>query len=126
MTRWNAITVQTDDHGPVTVQCPDWCTGDGHPDGITRADISHYGPDLVISVPTPAGPVELFTLGLVQYQFTDLPIGTAVHAAVSFADTAGWPTDPDDFERLAAGIAEAVATARREVQRLHVQAGGAA
>lgn len=38
------VTVETDDHGPVTFTEPAWCAG-GHVHGVSRADISHEGPD---------------------------------------------------------------------------------
>lgn len=124
MTVWNMITVQTGDHGPVETQCPDWCTGDSHPDGCDRADITHTGLDTVIEVPTPRGPVELFMLALAQYPYRELDDERSVHTSLFFANHDGWPTDPDDFDELAASITAAVAAAGRVVHRLHSEAQG--
>jgi hypothetical protein len=41
------ITIRTDDHGPVTVTCPTWCTAQ-HEQGGYRADILHAGPDVAL------------------------------------------------------------------------------
>lgn len=121
MTTWNQITVETSDHGPVTLSCPEWCNGDDHPDGVRREDIEHHGDGTTITVPTPCGPIELFTLGLVQRPFTRRPIGDAVHVNLHVAIADGWVTDPDDFDRLAANMIEAISTARLEVRRLSVE-----
>lgn len=53
------VTVPTRDHGPVTLVCPDWCTAD-HTAGPVeyRADLSHRGPKLSLTVPSRRGRVE--------------------------------------------------------------------
>ncbi|MFC4611146.1 DUF6907 domain-containing protein [Streptomyces maoxianensis] len=42
MTAGRTVTVQTSDHGPVTLPEPSWCAG-VHPGGGRRSDLSHYG-----------------------------------------------------------------------------------
>ncbi|GAA3727494.1 DUF6907 domain-containing protein [Streptomyces tremellae] len=43
MSGQRTVTVHTLDHGPVTLTCPTWCTGE-HEQGGYRADIEHIGP----------------------------------------------------------------------------------
>jgi hypothetical protein len=53
------VTVPTLDHGPVTLTCPAWCTVD-HAIGPVdyRADVTHRGPELSLTVPSRHGPAE--------------------------------------------------------------------
>ncbi|MFF4566179.1 DUF6907 domain-containing protein [Streptomyces sp. NPDC001435] len=52
------ITLQTIDHGPVTVEEPDWCLGHaGEPVGY-RADIVHKGRIVAAEYEADHGPVE--------------------------------------------------------------------
>lgn len=122
MTTWTLISVQTRDHGLVETRCPEWCTGDGHPDGGMRDDISHTGPDTHITVDTPRGPAEMFTFGLAQYPYTSLPVGTAVHVGMFFTNFDGWATSSADLDQLAARINETITTARHTLRRLEIQA----
>ncbi|MGW0632431.1 DUF6907 domain-containing protein [Streptomyces sp. NPDC002758] len=56
MTR--TVTLQTIDHGEITIPEPDWCLGhDGEPVGY-RSDVVHKGPIVAASVETDRGPVE--------------------------------------------------------------------
>ncbi|MEU8891154.1 hypothetical protein [Streptomyces sp. NPDC048442] len=44
MTARRTVTVQTSDHGPVTLPEPEWCLGNHEASGY-RADLSHTGPE---------------------------------------------------------------------------------
>lgn len=46
MTAARTVTVQTLDHGPITITCPAWCTGHTGPAEF-RVDTTHTGPDHV-------------------------------------------------------------------------------
>ncbi|MFJ9752952.1 DUF6907 domain-containing protein [Streptomyces chartreusis] len=55
------VTVDTSDHGPVTIPEPSWCLGN-HRDGVARIDITHVGPNHVLTLATREGPaVHLIT-----------------------------------------------------------------
>jgi hypothetical protein len=62
------VTLQTADHGPVTLEEPAWCAGhqDHHP-GTYRADLTHYGPEHRLTF----NGVELFRLMLAQTPYAD-------------------------------------------------------
>lgn len=45
------ITVNTGDHGPVTLVEPVWCTGE-HPPVAYRADVEHQGQDVELTAQT--------------------------------------------------------------------------
>ncbi|MEV6651185.1 hypothetical protein [Streptomyces sp. NPDC051219] len=64
------VTVQTIDHGPVTIPEPEWCRGE-HPAGWERSAIVHYGADLPASVPVPGGRAGTAAASLVQRPFDD-------------------------------------------------------
>jgi hypothetical protein len=66
------VTVQTVDRGPVVLPEPAWCVG-RHPDGEYRADLTHDGPDVSLTVETEGGAVELLTLLLTQSPFAARP-----------------------------------------------------
>lgn len=48
MSASRTVTINTLDHGPVTIPEPAWCIG-AHPDGGYRADILHAGPDVALA-----------------------------------------------------------------------------
>lgn len=124
MTTWNTITVQTSDHGPVSVQCPDWCTGDGHPDGGYRSDISHYGPEVVVTVRTVHGPRGLLDLGLTQYAFSERGPGTDVFVSAHLLDGDHYPYDVEGLDRLAADLVRAAGRVRSMARLLAVETQG--
>jgi hypothetical protein len=105
------VTVQTSDHGPVTLPEPSWCLGN-HPHGGYRSDIQHEGQLVSVHVDTPCcGPVAFLESGLAQWPFASR--NTRPFIAVEFAsevlnpDRAG-----DDHELDHAGLdrlAEALA-----------------
>jgi hypothetical protein len=105
------ITIRTLDHGPVTLPCPPWCTGLTHEDGCVRSDICHLGPATVITVNSPTGPRELFSMFLSQWPFGLNQPGSGVHVAVHLA--AGDPEyDVAGLEGLTADLLEAAGRVR--------------
>ncbi|MFD7982144.1 DUF6907 domain-containing protein [Kitasatospora indigofera] len=62
------VRVQTVDRGPVVLREPAWCVG-RHPDGEYRADLTHDGPAVSLTVETAGGTVELLDLLLTQSPF---------------------------------------------------------
>jgi hypothetical protein len=124
MTVWNSITVRTRDHGPVVTRCPDWCTGDGHPDGGFRADIYHCGPKTTITVQTPRGPVELVALYLNQTPFAAAPENRTLDIITVLADGDSWPTDPASADWLAGELVNAARRLRPAVLALDAIRGG--
>ncbi|MET9617537.1 DUF6907 domain-containing protein [Kitasatospora indigofera] len=66
------VTVQTCDHGPVTTPEPAWCTG-RHEDGLHLVDVSHDGPETVLSVGTEHGDVEVMRLFLTRSPYSSRP-----------------------------------------------------
>lgn len=128
MNAGRTVTVQTRDHGPVTVPEPDWCIGQSHEVvGDFRADISHYGPAVVLTVDTTAGARELLTLALAQHleSGVDRWPGTALHVTALLAD--GYhPYDVAGLDRLADDLVDAAHHVRQMARHLDVvsRAGG--
>jgi hypothetical protein len=115
------VTVQTGDHGPVTVDEPAWCTTDHDTPQAFRTDISHFGPDIDIMVDSPRGPAEALSLRLTRYPYTELPVGTAVHMSVCLADGEGWDADVAAVNALADQLAQGVHKVRYAARRLAVE-----
>lgn len=126
MTRWNEITVDTADHGPVITSCPDWCTGDGHPDGIDRVEITHQGPPINITVGTERGPRCLVELIMWQDSFPppSSPHGTGVYVVARLLDRDHFGYDVAGLERLAADLVEASSSVRRMARGLSIETRG--
>jgi uncharacterized protein DUF6907 len=96
------VTLQTADHGAVTVQEPSWCVGHAHHDPETlRVDITHCGP----AVDCTFLGIEVFTAELVAspYASTTIPRlggrtpGASVHPL-------GLTLAPTDLYSLAAAL----------------------
>jgi hypothetical protein len=69
MSETRTVTVETIDHGAVTLPEPVWCLG-RHPDGVHRVDIWHAGEEVPLLVSTPChGLVPLTTATVVQKPF---------------------------------------------------------
>ncbi|MFG2130508.1 DUF6907 domain-containing protein [Streptomyces sp. NPDC048751] len=82
MSASRTVTVQTDDHGLVTLDEPHWCLGE-HPAEGYRADITHEGEEYPLVVPTPChGEVRIALASLVQRPFS--PYDARILAAVEF------------------------------------------
>lgn len=80
MKRPLTVTVQTLDHGPVTIPEPSWCRG-VHEAEAYRVDIEHQGADIVATVATAChGDVTALSMSLVQRPFSSTE--TRVMAAV--------------------------------------------
>lgn len=119
----HTVTVNTLDHGPVTVPCPMWCVGE-HPDGGHRVDIAHYGVDHHIKVNTIHGPRDVLTAVLAQYPFTDRPTaapGNALHVSVQLLDGDSYPFDVAGLHQLAAELVDAATRVQRIARRLAVE-----
>lgn len=116
------VTIETGDHGPVTVPEPQWCTGEGHDLAHAyRVDIGHIGVEHRITVRTVHGERELLTLGLAQHPYTELPSGTAVHVAVQLLDGDSYPFTVPDLAKLADDLAAAASRVRLVARRLAVE-----
>ncbi|MER6361562.1 hypothetical protein [Kitasatospora sp. NPDC001527] len=95
-------TVRTLDQGPVTVPCPSWCLG-VHEDGLDLVDLAHEGPETVLTVDVPHGPVQLLDAGLCQYPYSSDPDDRGVQVAVLLGT--GWHRlDHDALRMLAAQL----------------------
>ncbi|MER5352756.1 hypothetical protein ABT093_20780 [Kitasatospora sp. NPDC002551] len=100
--RPRTATVHTLDQGPVTVPCPSWCLG-VHEDGLDLVDLAHEGPETVLTVDVPHGPVQLLDAGLCQYPYSSNPDDREVQAAVLLGT--GWHRlDHDALRMLAAQL----------------------
>jgi hypothetical protein len=113
------VTVQTGDHGPVTVDEPAWCTADHDTPQAFRTDISHFGPDIDITVDSPRGPAEALTLRLTRYPYTELPVGTAVHMSVCLADGDERASQRLMEDRRSAVYSTLHSILNEDVQRIH-------
>ncbi|MEW2083498.1 hypothetical protein [Streptomyces sp. NPDC005283] len=106
------VTVQTTDHGPVTLSCPAWCTGQYHQQGGARVDITHTGPDEEILAPAPGGDAVLIRAALESQPFTLSPRADQVLMAVEI-DGESIAFAPSDLERLADGLESAAPKVRQ-------------
>lgn len=79
------VTVDTIDHGPVTVPEPFWCVG-RHPAGEFRADLAHEGEVELLLADTRHGPVKVASACLYQRPFAEYTT-QAVTVAVEFDAT---------------------------------------
>jgi hypothetical protein len=105
------VTVQTSDHGPVTVPEPAWCVGE-HVDGGFRVDIGHHSADAVMAF---RGHTVLGVV-LASYPFADqMPRGPL--AVVELDDFQSF-TDPAELEELAAALVAHAATVRAVAAQL--------
>ena len=128
MTAWNRITVLTRDHGPVTVPCPPWCTGEHHPDGIEKSAIVHTGPSIDITVGTERGPRRLLELLMWQDVFPtpSCTHSDDVHMVAHLLDGDHFGYDVHGLEALATDLLEAAAKVRRTARRLSAENRGGA
>lgn len=117
------VTIRTGDQGVITIEEPVWCTEE-HTTAEHHSDISHYGPDIMLTSDSDHGPRELLTLVVGQHPYTDLPPGTGVHMAVRLADGYDWPYDAAGLLRLADDLTAAAQRVREEARRFAALTGG--
>ncbi|GGV06323.1 hypothetical protein GCM10010495_18080 [Kitasatospora herbaricolor] len=72
MSAGRTVTVHTSDHGPVTAPEPAWCTG-RHEDGLHLVDLSHDGPETVLTVGAEHGDVGVMRLFLTRSPYSGRP-----------------------------------------------------
>jgi uncharacterized protein DUF6907 len=99
------VTVQTSDHGPVTIPEPAWCTGQYHQQGGYRGDISHTSDDIEFNVETRDGAVTLMRAVFEQRPYTEREPGRGVFVAVEL-DGEWYPSDPQHLDWIANGLVE--------------------
>lgn len=114
MTAARTVTVQTLDHGPVTLPEPSWCAGHTDQKHGFRVDLTHVGEEHYLG---PAN--ELLLLAqFVQYPFTSAgspDIGAYVEQ-VDLPST----FDPPGLDKLAAAYVEAAKQLRDLARQLAV------
>lgn len=113
------ITVNTTDHGPVTLPEPDWCAGD-HREGYRQDEIAHVGPSIDIDVNTERGTMRLLELMLWQDPFAKpaYPRGTAVHVVAHLLDGDHPGYDVQGLEGLVTDLLEAAGRVRQIAREL--------
>lgn len=129
MTDPHTVTVDTIDHGPVTLPEPFWCVGT-HPAGGYRADITHYGEEIALVVETPChGPVRALSAALYQGPFSEYET-TDVVVSVEFGDAETVDAHSFGSEDLAAFadglVSFAVGPLHSLIERLQLLEGGEA
>ncbi|MGW6979966.1 DUF6907 domain-containing protein [Streptomyces sp. NPDC054932] len=118
MTGARTVTVQTLDHGPITIPEPDWCLGHGGPPDVL-VDVHHTGPEHVVRY---GGGIAL-RAELVAFPYGETPVPVSVHVELHIPDVT---LDPPGLEGLAEVLVEQAAELRRLALRLAVlRAGGA-
>ncbi|MFE1250517.1 DUF6907 domain-containing protein [Streptomyces sp. NPDC058741] len=121
-----SITLPTIDHGPVTLPEPAWCAGhaDHCPDAY-RIDITHRGPDHILTLPVRGGYAELLVVALEERPFTEAWPGTRPFVSVGFNGDS-YPAQLHRLEDMAAEL-ERHAEVLREFARCLavILAGGA-
>ncbi|MFK0178587.1 DUF6907 domain-containing protein [Streptomyces xanthochromogenes] len=112
------VTVETRDHGPVTVVEPSWCNG-LHSQGGRREDICHQAEDvsLVFSVGQAEGPAEFLNSFLTQRPFS--PTDTGLYVGVEMGDQ-HVELDPAGLDALAVALVEHASVVRDAARRLAV------
>jgi hypothetical protein len=113
MTGPRRVTVDTGDHGAVTITCPTWCTA-SHSHALFRQDITHFSAETDDTF----GPV-IVTSGWGRDAFGDAPAYLVIDITVT-----EYPTAPDEVEATAAALEEAaqfVRTFTRKLAELEVE-----
>lgn len=112
------VTVQTVDHGAVTLPEPSWCVARHDVEGY-REDISHEGAPFPLLVPTDChGHVETLPVFFSCRPFSASP---AVHAVLELDQ---WHEfSPAGLDRAAAALVEHAATLRAFARQLSVMRG---
>ncbi|MFF3617713.1 DUF6907 domain-containing protein [Streptomyces sp. NPDC002467] len=108
MSAHRTVTVQTSDHGRLTIPEPVWCRS-SHSVRTARADIHHEGAEHAATVDVAGfGPVRFLTAFLSQYpfaEFSDRGVWVAVEIEGEHHEF-----DPAGLDGLAAAIAAHVRT----------------
>lgn len=122
------VTVDTIDHGPVTVPEPFWCSG-FHPPGGYRADIAHDGEEVALVVDTAChGEVRVLSAALYQAPFSEHET-TGVVVSVEFGEPDTSQAHSFDSAELAgladAMVAFAVGPLHQLIERQQLLEGGA-
>lgn len=97
------VTINTRDHGPVTVPEPSWCTGQYHQQGGARVDISHTSDEHPFNVATDEGTVTVMRAVFEQRPFTEREPGRGVFVNVEL-DGQWCPVTPRELDRIAAAL----------------------
>ncbi|MFG2759497.1 DUF6907 domain-containing protein [Streptomyces wuyuanensis] len=107
------VTVPTIDHGPLTLDCPDWCVGhDRRPQ--YRTDVTHYSPEHLL---THDGQ-PLLVVVLAQAPFTET--GSREVGAYVEQTGASGTYSPVGLDALAATLVEHARELRSIARRLAV------
>lgn len=111
------VTVETIDHGTITLPEPDWCAG--HDDGPEyRVDVTHRSADQLLDLPVHHDRVaELLNLGFESRPFTEQWPGTGPFVSVGF-DGEHYPTDVAGLEAMASELERHAAVLRDYAVRL--------
>ncbi|MEV7683447.1 hypothetical protein AB0O64_33635 [Streptomyces sp. NPDC088341] len=98
MTGIRTVTLQTLDHGQITIPCPDWCVGHNGPPQF-RVDTLHNGPDRLLSYGDE--PLLFASLSLA-------PFGGGSHEPGLYVEDAGFARtlDPAEVNELADALVE--------------------
>lgn len=119
------VTVDTGDHGPVTLAEPFWCLG-VHPAEGYRDDIEHAGEPIRLTIETSChGPVQLLGFSLMQRPFSPSgPTGVVVAAELD----EDWDSHEFDSGHLAdvadSLVSYAVGPLHQLIERLQLLEGG--
>lgn len=110
------VTVQTLDHGEVTMPEPSWCTGhDRHPVGY-RADVQHVGPITGFDVSVRGEEVDYMQASLAQRPFSAILRRTPyVWLNVDGMD---FEVEPTDLDAIAAQLVEHATLLRHTARSL--------
>ena len=111
MTGPRTVTVHTLDHGPVTLTCPAWCTGEHDESDVFRVDLAHDGVEHVIA---PAGR-EILRALLTQAPYSGSNRRPGLY--VDVADLSGIRT-PAEVEQLADDLTAAAVQLRALAREL--------
>lgn len=110
------VTLQTLDHGPVTLTCPVWCAGHENAPKY-RADLGHVSADTLLEVPVDGGPVTLMTAVFERRPFATRPPGTGVFLNLEI-DGQFYPLDQTAVDEVAAAVETASVDLRVLARRL--------
>ncbi|MGW8682143.1 DUF6907 domain-containing protein [Streptomyces sp. NPDC055817] len=117
------VTLETLDHGTITVPEPEWCRGHDDYRPVHRGDITHNGAEVALRVETALGPAEALGVWISQAPYSELQPEPVPVAAVDIDD--GLSLDPDGLRALAREVLRHVGRLYRvadELERLREDA----